>query len=112
MESAGVYEPLMPEVAAKACWIGDGSQVQRLPDREHGRHDGLVVQSALERVAVFTTHEDELTLADVSSLRRRMREAQARRALVCVPTNMSIPSPVMLLATLSKIEVIRLKPEA
>ena len=98
--------------AASHLSLRDGSRVERLPDREPGGHDGLLVQSALERVAVFTTRADELTLADVSALRRRMRDAQARRGLLCVPTNMRIPSPVMLLATLSKIEVIKLKPEA
>jgi hypothetical protein len=37
-----------------------------------------------------------------------MTRAQARRALLYIPLSATVPNPVMLLATLSKVEIVRL----
>ena len=103
--SALLFNELMPHVVTKAVGMGEEARVHPIMDRERGRHDGVLVESALERVAVFTRAHRELALSDISDLRRLMRQAQVRRALLCVPLQMIISNPVMLLATLSKIEI-------
>lgn len=105
-----LFDELAPHVATKAVTESDESRVEPIINPEDGREEGVLVQSSLERVAVFVRKQAELTLADVTHLRRAMRRVQARRSLLCVPTSMTIPNPVLLLATLSKIEVIRLGP--
>jgi hypothetical protein len=39
-----------------------------------------------------------------------MARVQARRAVLHVPAEMMIPNPVLLLATLSKIDIVRMAP--
>jgi hypothetical protein len=73
-----------------------------------GPHNGLIVQSSLERVAVFTHNHARLSLSDIGGLRRMKTRAQARRALLLVPQDLIVESAVALLATLSKIEIIRI----
>ncbi len=74
-------------------------------DQETHQTDGILVSSLRERVAVFAHQFEALALSDISRFRRLMAKAQARRALLYVPRDCTIPQPVMLLATLSKIEI-------
>jgi hypothetical protein len=110
--SALLFEELAPEVLSKASPSGDGPRVEPIRAPDGGPQDGLLVESALERVAVFRRRGTALSLEDITAFRRRMHQAQARRALLCVPADMPIANPVMLLATLSKIEIVRLAPVA
>jgi hypothetical protein len=87
--------------------VGGMEELRVEPIWNNGHVDGLLLQSSLERVAVFTWKDRSVSLADVSRLRKAMTRAQARRALVYVPKEIAIASPVILLATLSKIEIVR-----
>lgn len=77
-------------------------------DHETGLPDGLLAETFLERVMIFSRKEEVLSLSDVGRLRRAMARVQARRALLYVPVETFISNPVMLLATLSKIRIVRL----
>ncbi len=74
------------------------------------RGEGVLVESFLERVMVVMLNHDALTLSDISAMRRTMMRLQARRAILYVPTQAAISNPVMLLASLSKIQILRPAP--
>jgi hypothetical protein len=86
--------------------------MEPLLDLERGSGDGFLIESSLERVVVVGQDRPILSLADVSYVRRMMIRARARRGLLYVPVWTTIPNPVRLLATLSKIEIIRLAVES
>ncbi len=86
------------------------AQTEPILDQESHQADGILVSSLQERVAVFAHQFDALALPEVSRFRRLMAKAQARRAVLYVATSCSVPQPVMLLATLSKIEILRVAP--
>ena len=75
-----------------------------------GLYHGMLVQSPLERVALFSWKRIDLTLLDLTCLRHAITRFQARRAVLYVPADIPIPSSLMLLATLSKIAVVREEP--
>jgi len=81
--------------------------VEPIQDWDDWRGEGRLVKSILERVVVVTLNHDILALSDVSAIRRAMVRAQARRAVLYVPLQAAISNPVMLLATLSKIQIMR-----
>ncbi|MBI4401568.1 MAG: hypothetical protein HY581_08045 [Nitrospirae bacterium] len=103
-----VFDELVSQIASKAVAGVDESRTEPVIDRDNGRQDGLLVESSLERVVVFSRKQATLSLSDISHLRRMMARAQARRALLYVPLETTVSNPVMLLATLSKIEIVRL----
>jgi hypothetical protein len=74
---------------------------------DNGHEAGVLVHSPLERVALFIWSEPTLQLSDISRLRRLMRRTQARRAVLYVPIGITVPSPVSLMAALSKISMPR-----
>lgn len=84
--------------------------VQFEPIIEDGIHHGMLVQSALERVALFHWRRLNLTLSDISRLRQALTRFHARRAVLYVSADLQIPSSFTLLATLSKIAIVREDP--
>ena len=80
--------------------------VQFEPIIEDGIYHGMLVQSPLERVALFSWKRIDLTLSDITRLRQALIRFRARRALLYVPADIVIPSCVRLLATLSKIVIV------
>jgi hypothetical protein len=105
--SAFVVEELASRIASKHVAGSDESRVTPIYNKETQECDGLLVESSLERIMVFG-REGALSLSDVSHMRRVMGRVQARRALLYVPSDMFIANPITLLATLSKIQVVRL----
>ncbi len=102
-----VFDEAVAQIARTAVAGVDDSRMERIVDAGTGHQDGFLVESFLERVVVFAAQRGTLSLSDVSDARRVMTRAQARRAMLCVPAEASIPNAVMLLATLSKIEIVR-----
>jgi hypothetical protein len=80
--------------------------VQFEPIIEDGIYHGMLVQSPLERVALFSWKRIDFTLSDLTPLRQALVRFRARRALLYVSTEIQIPSSVRLLATLSKIAIV------
>lgn len=103
-----VFNELVSRIAEKAAAETRNARLEPIREWGNGRTDGYLVESSLERVVVIAREQDILTLADVSAVRRAMTRAQARRALLYIPLTAIVPNPVMLLATLSKIEIVRL----
>ena len=99
----------IPQTAKKMVIGQDDLQLE--PITAQGLSDGLVVQSSLERIVVFTHNHPQLLLSDISHLRRVLTRAHASRAVLFVQRDLLIASPVSLLATLSKIEIVRLDVE-
>ena len=106
-----VFDELMSRIARTGMGGVDESRTEPIIDRNNGQWNGLLVETSLERVAVFCRELESLALADVSQVRHTMIHAQARRALLYVPGKTTISNPVMLLATLSKIQIVRLAEE-
>jgi hypothetical protein len=102
-----VFDEAVAQIAKTAVAGMDDSRMERIIDLGAGHQDGFLVESFLERVVVFSAQRGTLSLSDVSDARRAMTKAQARRAMLCVPAEASIPNAVLLLATLSKIEIVR-----
>lgn len=75
-----------------------------------GFYHGMLVQSPVERVALFSWKRMILTLSDISYLRQALTRCRAGRAILYVSADIPIPSAFMLLATLSKIAVVREEP--
>lgn len=111
--TTAAFGEVLTQVARRAvCSDDDESRMEPLLDPDRGREDGLLIESSLERVVVLGRDGPILSLADVSYVRRMMIRARARRGLLYVPAWTTIPNPVRLLATLSKIEIIRLAVES
>ena len=79
------------------------------PIIEGGIYHGMLV-SSLERVALFNWRRINFTLSDITRLRQALIRFQARRAVLYVSADIQIPSSFMLLATLSKIAIVREEP--
>ena len=107
--SAPVLEEVVAQMTNRRRDTGEGARVIPLLNPETGETDGLLLESLLERIALFFRAQDSLSLADISQMRRAMARGQARRAYLYVLTNTCIQNPVMLLATLSKIRIIRVE---
>jgi hypothetical protein len=82
------------------------------PIIEEGVYQGMLVQSPLERVALFSWHRMDLSLSDINRFRRSLVRFRARRAVLYVSADLSIPSAFRLLAALSKIVIVRDEPVA
>jgi hypothetical protein len=80
------------------------------PIIEDGIYHGMLVQSPLERVALFMWKRINFTLSDITRLRQALTRFQARRAILYVSADIQIPSSFTLLATLSKIAIVREAP--
>jgi hypothetical protein len=107
------FGEVLTQVARQAvCRDDDESRMEPLLDLDHGWGDGFLIESSLERVVVVGRDGPILSLADVSHVRRMMIRARARRGLLYVPVWTTIPNPVRLLATLSKIKIIQLAVES
>ncbi len=107
--SSALLDEVVSQVTHRAVQSAHGTNAIPLINAETGEPDGLLLQSLLERVAIFVRAQDVLSLADVSGLRRAMTRAQARRAYVYVLASTNVQKPVLLLATLSKIRLIRVE---
>lgn len=103
-----VFDELVSRIARKAVAGAGGSRTEPIVDRENGGQEGILVESPLERVLIFSRVQPILSLSDLSRMRRMMARTQARRALLYVPLETGITNPVMLMATLSKIQIVRL----
>ncbi|MEP6888929.1 MAG: hypothetical protein ABI945_11510 [Nitrospirales bacterium] len=84
--------------------------VQFEPIIEDGIYHGMLVQSPLERVALFNWKRIHFTLSDITRLRQARTRFQARRAVLYMSADIQIPSSFMLLASLSKIAIVREEP--
>jgi hypothetical protein len=82
--------------------------MEPLRDPSNGQEDGFLIESGCGRMVVTGRDEPVLSLADVSRVRQMMVRARARRGLLYVPVRTVVANPVMLLATLSKIEIVRM----
>jgi len=102
------FEEILPRIAEKSLGRDVENHVEPLIDPNDGQQAGLLVESAFERVVVTKREQLELSLDDVRCVRQMLVQARARRGLLCVPVAATIPNSVMLLATLSRIEIVRL----
>lgn len=111
MSSRGlVLNEYVSKVAYQAVARAGESTLLPIIDQQNGEPEGVLVASSLERIVVCGREQAVLSLADIKTVQRTMTRVQARRAVLYVPAEMMIPSPVMLLATLSKIDVVRMAP--
>lgn len=104
-----VLDEVVSRMAHHTVQREDGIKTVPLINADTGEPEGMLVDSLLERVAIFVRAQDSLSLADISALRRTLARAQARRAYLYVLMTTSIQKPVMLLATLSKIRIVRVE---
>jgi hypothetical protein len=104
-----VFDEQLERISSQVASKLDGAQTGSLFDPDTGKREGILVSSFLENVAVFGHTGDALSLADVRHLHRAAVQAHARRAILCVPASTMIPNSVLLLATLSKIRIVRLE---
>jgi hypothetical protein len=103
-----VFDEVVSRMAQNVLTGIRDSRLEPILEDSSGRTEGYLVESTLERIVVVAREHDVLSLADISAVRRNMIRAQARRALLYIPITTTIPNPVMLLATLSRIEIVRL----
>ena len=97
-------------VRAAHLTMSTDARVQPIMDQHNVQQDGLLVESLLERVVVCGREQATLSFADVSSVRRTMSRMQARRAVLYIQADATVSNPVMLLASLSKIDIVRMSP--
>ena len=111
MSSRGlVLNEYVSTVAYQAVARAGESTLLPIIDQQSGEPEGVLVASSLERIVVCGREQALLSLMDIKTVQRTMVRVQARRAVLYVPAEMMIPNPVMLLATLSKIDIIRMAP--
>jgi hypothetical protein len=102
-----VFGEAVARLSGQGGGLGNESRLEPIIDTRSGRQRGLLLESPCERVAVFSKEAAELTLHDVGEARKLLVRAKARRALLYVPIQTIVPNDVRLLATLSKIEIVR-----
>ena len=105
--SGVVFGEAVARLAGQGSGLGSESRLEPIIDSLSGRQRGLLLESPFERVAVFSRETRELRLHDISEVRKLLVRAKARRALLYVPIHTVVHNDVRLLATLSKIEVVR-----
>ena len=105
--NGAMFQELVNSLASQAMGEMEEARVQPVLDQDSGHPDGLLLESALERVVVFGRDAPVLTLEQIAYIRKVMARVQARRAVLYVPIDTSIQNPVMLLATLSKVRIVR-----
>lgn len=111
MSSRGlVVNEYVSKVAYQAVAKAGESTLLPIIDQRNGEPEGVLVASSLERIVVCGREQAALSLEDVGTVRRTMARVQARRAVLYVPAEMVIPNPVMLMAALSKIDIVRMVP--
>lgn len=110
--AAAVLDQVVGKVLTAAVNGEEEARCEPIVNPGDGRPEGMVVQSPLERVAIFVKAQDALSLGDLSALRRSLARAQARRGYVYVLSQTAIQKPVMLLATLSNLRIVRVEPPA
>ena len=111
MSSRGlVLNEYVSNVAYQAVAKAGESTLLPIIDQKSGEPEGVLVASSLERIVVCGREQATLSLVDIKTVQGTMARVQARRAVLYVPAEMMIPNPVMLLATLSKIDIIRMAP--
>lgn len=111
MSSRGlVLNEYVSKVAYQAVAKAGESTLLPIIDQQNGEPEGILVASSLERIVVCGREQAALSLVDVKAVQRTMVRVRARRAVVYVPAETMIPNPVMLLATLSKIDIVRMVP--
>ncbi len=112
-QPALVLDEVVSRVSDRTVEGGEGTRIEPILDPQSGQPEGMVMESLLERVAIFVRAQDSLSLDDISHVRRSMARAHARRADVYVLTKTNVQKPIMLLATLSKIRIVRVdRPES
>ncbi len=99
-----------PSESRSASDVIEADTVEFEPIIEDGIYHGMLVQSPLERVALFNWKRVTITLSDITRLRRALTRFQVRRAVLYVSADIQIPSALTLLATLSKIVIVREEP--
>jgi hypothetical protein len=102
-----VFGEAVSRLAGQGGGSGGESRLEPIIDGLSGRQRGLLLELPCERVAVFSRETPVLRLHDVSEIRKLLMRAKARRALLYVPIRTLVPNDVRLLATLSKIEIVR-----
>ncbi len=102
-----VLDELVSQVANRTVQGSEGTRTEPLLNPDSGQPEGMLMESLLERVAIFVRAQDSLSLDDISYVRRSMARAQARRAYLYVLSETNVQQPIMLLATLSKIQIVR-----
>ena len=107
MQSTLVLDELVSQVADRTVGGSEGTRTEPILNPDSGQPEGVLMESLLERVAIFVRAQDSLSLDDVSHVRRSMARAQARRAYIYVLASTNVQKPIMLLATLSKIRIVR-----
>lgn len=110
--AVAVLDEVVDKVFNRSVEKADRARREPLVHPETGQPEGIVLHTALERVAIFVRAQETLSLADVSSMRRALARAQARRGYVYVLSHTVVQEPVMLLATMSKIRIVRVEPPA
>jgi len=103
-----VLDEVLPYLAGRGVFQEADARMEPLVDPRDGSEAGLLIESPFGRLVVTKRDEPVLSLGDVSHVRQMMIRAHARRALLYVPLQTTIANSVMLLATLSKIEIVRL----
>lgn len=111
-QAVAVLDEVVTRVFNRSVEEADQARIEPVVDPDSGQPEGMVLHTLLERVAVFVRAQETLSLADVSAMRRALARARARRGYLYVLSQTVIQKPVMLLATLSKIRIVRVEPPA
>ncbi len=110
--SSAVLDEVVTQVSAYSLTRDTQARLEPIVSPESGQPEGFVIDSILERVAVFVRAQDTISLAQISALRKTLARTQARRGYLYVLSETEIQKPVMLLATLSRIRIVRVEPPA
>ncbi len=105
-----VVNEYVSKVAYQAVAKAGESTLLPIFDQRNGEPEGVLVASSLERIVVCGREQAALSMEDIRTVQRTMARVQARRAVIYVPAEMTIPNPVMLLATLSQMDIVRMAP--
>lgn len=108
--AVAVLDEVVAKVFHRSVEEADQARMEPMVNPESGQPEGMVLHSPLERVAIFVRAQETLSLADVRSMRRALARVRARRGYLYVLSHTDIQKPVMLLATLSKIRIVRVEP--
>jgi hypothetical protein len=111
MSSRGlVLNEAVAKVADQAVAKAGESTLLPIFDQRSGEPEGVLVASSLERIVVCGREQAILSLGDVKAVQRTMVRVQAQRAVLYASAGTIVPNHVLLLATLSKIDIVRLAP--
>lgn len=108
--AVAVLDEVVANVFNRSAEEAGQARVEPLVNPETGEQEGMVLHTLLERIAVFVRARETVSLADISAMRRALARARARRGCLYVLSQTVIQQPVMLLATLSKIRIVRVEP--